>query len=79
MFFMMQAEASQMIDQKIKGKIINLPSQACRPGEALVSNYCASKKAVLSYTQPVGLALESYKINVNGITTEVVNTPMWEL
>ena len=28
MFFMMQAVASQMVDQKIKGKIINLSSQA---------------------------------------------------
>ena len=67
MFFMMQAVASQMVDQKIKGKIINLSSQAGRRGEALVSHYCASKAAVLSYTQSAALALASYKINVNGI------------
>jgi len=78
MFFMMQAVASQMVDQKIKGKIINLSSQAGRRGEALVSHYCASKAAVLSYTQSAALALASYKINVNGIAPGVVDTPMWE-
>jgi hypothetical protein len=30
MFFMMQAGASQMVDQKIKGKNINLSSQSGR-------------------------------------------------
>jgi D-sorbitol dehydrogenase (acceptor) len=78
MFFMMQAVASKMVEQKINGKIINLSSQAGRRGEALVSHYCASKAAVLSYTQSAALALASYRINVNGIAPGVVDTPMWE-
>ena len=78
MFFMMQAAAAQMVNQKINGKIINLSSQAGRRGEALVSHYCASKAAVLSYTQSAALALASYRINVNGIAPGVVDTPMWE-
>ncbi len=78
MFFMMQAVAKKMVDQKIKGKIINLSSQAGRRGEALVSHYCASKAAVISYTQSAALALASNRINVNGIAPGVVDTPMWE-
>ena len=78
MFFMMQAAAAQMVNQKINGKIINLSSQAGRRGEALVSHYCASKAAVVSYTQSAALALASCGINVNGIAPGVVDTPMWE-
>ena len=61
MFFMMQAAAAQMVNQKINGKIINLSSQAGRRGEALVSHYCASKAAVVSYTQSAALTLASYR------------------
>jgi len=79
MFFMMQETAKKMVDQNIKGKIINLSSQAGRRGEALVSHYCASKAAVLSYTQSAALALADHGINVNGIAPGVVNTPMWDV
>ena len=37
--------------------IVNLASQAGRRGEALVSHYCASKAAVISYTQSAALAM----------------------
>ena len=75
---MMQETAKKMVDQNIKGKIINLSSQAGRRGEALVSHYCASKAAVLSYTQSAALALADHGINVNGIAPGVVDTPMWD-
>ena len=78
-FFMMQETAKKMVDQKIKGKIINLSSQAGRRGEALVSHYCASKAAVFSYTQSAALALADHGINVNGIAPGVVDTPMWDV
>lgn len=79
MFLMMQAVASKMVEQKINGKIINLSSQAGRRGEALVSHYCASKAAVLSYTQSAALALASYRINVNGIHLEWLTLPCGKL
>ncbi|HEY2020634.1 L-iditol 2-dehydrogenase [Paraburkholderia sp.] len=77
MFFLMQAVARQMVEQGHGGKIINMSSQAGRRGEALVSHYCATKAAVLSYTQSAALALAPHKINVNGIAPGVVDTPMW--
>ncbi|WP_345891244.1 L-iditol 2-dehydrogenase [Burkholderia sp. Ax-1719] len=78
MFFLMQAVARRMVEQGHGGKIINMSSQAGRRGEALVSHYCATKAAVLSYTQSAALALAPHKINVNGIAPGVVDTPMWE-
>ncbi|AXF09010.1 D-sorbitol dehydrogenase (acceptor) [Paraburkholderia sp. GV068] len=77
MFFLMQAVARRMVEQGRGGKIINMSSQAGRRGEALVSHYCATKAAVLSYTQSAALALAPHKINVNGIAPGVVDTPMW--
>ncbi|SIO27866.1 L-iditol 2-dehydrogenase [Paraburkholderia phenazinium] len=78
MFFLMQRVAQQMVDQGRGGKIINMASQAGRRGEALVSHYCASKAAVISYTQSAALALAPHRINVNGIAPGVIDTPMWK-
>jgi NAD(P)-dependent dehydrogenase (short-subunit alcohol dehydrogenase family) len=77
LFFTLQAVARHMIGQGRGGKIINMASQAGRRGEALVSVYCATKAAVISLTQSAGLDLIKHRINVNGISPGVVDTPMW--
>jgi D-sorbitol dehydrogenase (acceptor) len=77
--FMAQAVAKSMIARGKGGKIINFSSQAGRRGEALVAVYCASKAAVISMTQSMGLALIKHGINVNGIAPGVVDTPMWDV
>ncbi|MEP7101353.1 MAG: SDR family NAD(P)-dependent oxidoreductase, partial [Burkholderiales bacterium] len=51
LFFTMQAVLKQLVADGRTGSIINLASQAGRRGEALVAHYCASKAAVISYTQ----------------------------
>lgn len=76
--FMMQAVAKSMIEKDIKGKIINMASQAGRRGESLVGVYCASKAAVISLTQSAGLNLIKYGINVNAIAPGVVDGEHWE-
>lgn len=78
MFFLMQAVAKQMVADERRGKIINISSQAGRRGHALEPHYCASKAAVLSYTQSAALALARHGINVNGIAPGVIDTPMWD-
>jgi len=77
MFFVMQAVLKEMVEQGVKGAVINLASQAGRRGEALVSHYCATKAAVISYTQSAALAMAPHGIRVNGIAPGVVDTPMW--
>ena len=78
LLFTLQAVARQMVAQGRGGKIINFASQAGRRGEPLVAVYCASKAAVISITQSAGLALIKHRINVNGISPGVVDTPMWD-
>ena len=78
MFFVMQKTLARMVAKGAQGaSVINMSSQAGRRGEALVSHYCASKAAVISYTQSAALAMAPYKIRVNSISPGVVDTPMW--
>jgi NAD(P)-dependent dehydrogenase (short-subunit alcohol dehydrogenase family) len=78
MFAMMQGFAKGLISRNEAGTIINFSSQAGRRGEALVSHYCATKAAVISYTQSAALALAQNSIRVNAIAPGVVDTPMWD-
>ncbi len=76
--FTMQAVANHMIERGIKGKIINMASQAGRRGEPLVAVYCASKAAIISLTQSAGLNLIKHGINVNAIAPGVVDGEHWD-
>lgn len=78
-FFVMQKVLAHMVSYAVKGgAVINMASQAGRRGEALVSHYCASKAAIISYTQSAALAMAPHKIRVNGISPGVIATPMWK-
>ncbi len=76
--FTLQAVARHMIERGIKGRIINMASQAGRRGEPLVAVYCASKAAVISLTQSAGLNLIRHGINVNAIAPGVVDGEHWD-
>ena len=77
-FFAMQKVLAHMVAHGVKGgSVINMASQAGRRGEALVSHYCATKAAIISYTQSAALAMAPHAIRVNGIAPGVINTPMW--
>jgi D-sorbitol dehydrogenase (acceptor) len=68
-----------MVDVGVQGgSVINMASQAGRRGESLVSHYCATKAAVISYTQSAALAMAPRGIRVNAISPGVVDTPMWD-
>ncbi len=69
MFFVMQKVLAQMVAQRRthdgRAAVVNMASQAGRRGEALVSHYCATKAAVISYTQSAALAMAPHRIRVN--------------
>jgi len=76
--FTMQAVAKHMIERGQGGKIVNMASQAGRRGEGPVAVYCATKAAVISLTQSVGLDLIKHGINVNAIAPGVVDGEHWD-
>ncbi|QDL36877.1 L-iditol 2-dehydrogenase [Rhodoferax sediminis] len=78
MFFVMQKVLARMVAQGVHGAVINMASQAGRRGEALVAHYCATKAAVISYTQSAALAMAPHRIRVNAISPGVIDTPMWQ-
>ncbi len=77
-FFIMQKVLTNMVANQTRGTVINMASQAGRRGEALVSHYCATKAAIISYTQSAALAMAPHHIRVNGIAPGVIATPMWK-
>ncbi|MEY4884130.1 MAG: hypothetical protein RIS34_1984 [Pseudomonadota bacterium] len=77
-FFVMQKVLAHMVAHQTRGAVINMASQAGRRGEALVSHYCATKAAIISYTQSAALAMAPHHIRVNGIAPGVIATPMWK-
>ncbi|MCL5987267.1 MAG: SDR family oxidoreductase [Actinobacteria bacterium] len=72
-FFMMQAVAKFMVQQKY-GKIINMSSLSEEVGTPLLSHYSTTKGGIKIMTKCVALELASYNINVNTIGPGIIDT-----
>ncbi len=76
-FLCSKAVAQHMMGRR-KGRIINLSSQAGKSGSAAVSHYCASKFAVIGFTQSLAKEMAPFDVTVNAICPGEVDTHMWQ-
>ncbi|MCZ6680976.1 MAG: glucose 1-dehydrogenase [Candidatus Poribacteria bacterium] len=73
-FLCCRAVARHMIDRGEGGKIINMSSTSGKQGRPRFAAYCASKFAVIGFTQSLAQELAAYRINVNAICPAAVDT-----
>ena len=73
-FLCSRAVARRMLDSGRKGKIIIISSGAGKQGIARYAAYCASKFALIGFTQSLALELAPHGINVNAICPGLVET-----
>ena len=69
-----KAVAIHMIERGGGGKMIVISSGAGKQGIARYAAYCASKFALIGFTQSLAHELAPHKINVNAICPGLVNT-----
>lgn len=77
-FIMSQLVARVMVEKGVKGKIINVASQAGRQGFPFFAHYSASKFAVIGFTQAMALEVATHGITVNAVCPGLVRTSMQE-
>ena len=70
--------AKRMIAQGKTGSIINAASGAARRGVGQISGYCASKAAVMVFSQALALELAPHRIRVNCYAPGHIETPFWD-
>lgn len=78
-FLVCRAAARIMISQGRGGKIITMSSVSGKRGSPRFSAYCASKFAVIGFTQALAGELAPYRINVNALCPGLVDTERFGL
>ena len=73
-FLCSRAVARHMIDRGGGGKIINMASVSGKRGSPRFAAYCASKFAVIGFTQSLAQELAPHGINVNAICPGFIDT-----
>ena len=77
-FLCSQIFSRHMVDNKIKGRIINMSSKSGKNGGLWLSSYCASKFGIIGFTQSLALDLAEYGLTVNAVCPGIVFTPIWD-
>ena len=73
-FLCCRIAAQHMMGRVGRGKIINMSSRLGKRGEARHAAYCASKFAIIGFTQSLAMELASHHINVNALCPGMVDT-----
>ena len=75
-FLCSKAAIPGMIERRL-GRIVNISSGAGKRGSPRRAAYCASKFAVLGFTQSLALELAPHDITVNAVCPGMLATSMW--
>jgi NAD(P)-dependent dehydrogenase (short-subunit alcohol dehydrogenase family) len=75
-FFVAQAVARRMVENKRAGSIIHVSSQMGHVGGARRTVYCASKHAIEGLTKAMAIDLAPHGIRVNALAPTFIETPM---
>jgi NAD(P)-dependent dehydrogenase (short-subunit alcohol dehydrogenase family) len=76
-FLCSKAVIPQMMSKR-SGRIVNLSSQAGKRGAGGVAHYCASKFAVIGFTQSLAHELGPFNVTVNAVCPGEVDSAMWQ-
>ncbi|MBI4528753.1 MAG: glucose 1-dehydrogenase [Deltaproteobacteria bacterium] len=77
-FFCSKFAARVMVDQKRKGKIINIASTSGHWGRPEATAYTTAKAGVLNFTRTLAVQLAPYGIRVNSISPNRIGSPVGE-
>jgi NAD(P)-dependent dehydrogenase (short-subunit alcohol dehydrogenase family) len=77
-YFVMIEVARLMIENGIKGSIINIASIAGEKSRPNFASYAASKASVINFTRSAAQEFSRYCIRVNAVSPGTIDTPMWE-
>lgn len=75
-FFCTKFAARVMVDQKRKGRIINIASTSGHWGRPEATAYTAAKAGVLNLTRSLAVQLAPYGIRVNSISPNRIGSPV---
>jgi NAD(P)-dependent dehydrogenase (short-subunit alcohol dehydrogenase family) len=76
-FFICQRLAKIMIDNNIKGRIINTASTEGKTNRAGSIVYASSKSALIGLTQALAIQFAPFEITVNAVCPGLIDTPIW--
>jgi len=78
LFFCLQSVARHMVARGGGGTIINMASACGRRPNPILTDYCATKAAVIAITQAAAKDLAPHGVTVNAICPGLVDTPLQE-
>jgi NAD(P)-dependent dehydrogenase (short-subunit alcohol dehydrogenase family) len=65
-----------MIEHGVKGRIVNVSSAGGKIGAPFLAHYCASKFAVIGFTQSLAIEVAAHGIRVNAVCPTWTRTSM---